>query len=448
MPRLVRRRPLVERIKSYLNPLDFLLWLSEEVDTGDWDQFEKDWALTLGVVLNLVFLVARANSQPTSSRAVDDVFGDDGGAPWFSWLASFVVHLLVCFTAFNTFYTFYRKRHYRMFEASIDQTPTTPSARRVRVDSTPITASPLRFFAETISGSARSRSHPDAQRDVWELAVWDPLPICVRLFCLFSPAHVLLYWIFLPTQLSDPRPSVTIVTTILLTGLLSVQMTFLSSYFTQQVKDSALVHKEVLKEYDTKFVHPRTRPLMRDVGTQFSDEDPAQPGSDTKYNKVDTFTPTFVIHRGFQTSPNPNYVSHVDPEGLSPRRQTYAATPTASKDQALHTPSHLRDASPLVRNPISSIRQPQFRATPTGTGDGGSLGVYSHANSPLRKSASTNFERRLQSNGDFFYKERGTGSVKRPSSPLKKSNVPTTASPLSSTPRRSNMDRRRETGYY
>lgn len=88
MPRLVRRRPLTERIKSYLNPLDFLLWLSEEIDTNDWDQFEKDWALPLGVLLNVVFLIARANSRPNSSRASDDVFGDDGGAPWLSWLVS------------------------------------------------------------------------------------------------------------------------------------------------------------------------------------------------------------------------------------------------------------------------------------------------------------------------------------------------------------------------
>ncbi|THC97702.1 hypothetical protein EYZ11_002808 [Aspergillus tanneri] len=415
MARLVRRRPVAERIKSYLNPLDFLLWLSEEIDANDWDQFEKNWALTLGVILNIAFLIARANSQSSGSRAVDDVFGDEGSAPWSSWFASFVVHLLVCFVALNTFYTFYRKRHYRMFEASIDQTPATPSAHRVHVDSTPVTASPLRYLAQAISSSAQSRAHPSAQRDVWELAVWDPLPI-----------------------------------SIFLTGLLSVQMSFLSSSFTQQAKDSALVHKEVLKEYDVKYVHPRTQPLMRDVSTQFSYKDAAQSGSDAKNNKVDTFTPTFIVHRGFKTSPNPNYVSHVDPEGLSSGRQPLAATPPGSSQYQgpLQTPSHLRDASPVVRKPISSIRQPQFRKTPTGTGDGGSLGIYSHANSPLRRSTSTSFDRRLQSNADFFYKERGTSAMKRPSSPLKRSNVPGSVSPLASTPRRSQGDARRETGYY
>lgn len=86
MPRLIRRQPLKERIKAYLNPLDFLLWLSEHIESNDWDQFEKDWAVTLGFAVNVVFLIARANSRPNGSKAVDDVFGDDGGVPWLSWL--------------------------------------------------------------------------------------------------------------------------------------------------------------------------------------------------------------------------------------------------------------------------------------------------------------------------------------------------------------------------
>ncbi|KAL4875316.1 hypothetical protein BJY04DRAFT_232769 [Aspergillus karnatakaensis] len=437
MPRLVRRQPLAERIKSYLNPLDFLLWLSEEIDTSDWDQFEKNWATTLGVSLNLVFMIARANSRQNGSQAVDDVFGEAAGVSWLSWLASFIVHFLTGAAALNTFYTFNRKRHYRMFEASIDQTPATPSAHRVRVDSTPVAASPLRYLANALSGSADSRAHPNAERDVWELALWDPLPICLRLFCLFSPGHVLIYWIFLPTQLSDPRPSVTIVTTLVVTALLSVQMSFLSTFFKQQAKDSMVVHKEVLKEYDTKFVHPRTQPLMREVGTQFSGPTTA---FEEKYNKVDTYTPAVVINRDFKTSPNPNYVRHIDPEGNTSRNSSYTSTPLRPS-HSVQTPSHLRDASPLVKSQLTAMRQPQFRPTPT-RGDGGSLGIYSHANSPLRKSTPGNFDRRLRNNGDFFYSE----SSARPSSPLKKSNI--SAAPSPSTPGASARNIRRETGRF
>lgn len=89
MPRLVRRRPLTERILSHLNPYDFLLWLSEEFEAGDWDQLEKNWALPIGIALNVVFLIARANSRSGGSKAIDDVFGDDDSASLRGWLVCY-----------------------------------------------------------------------------------------------------------------------------------------------------------------------------------------------------------------------------------------------------------------------------------------------------------------------------------------------------------------------
>lgn len=85
-PRLVRRRKLSERIKSYLNPLDFLLWLSEELESNDWDQWQKDWATPIGVALNIIFLIARANSGPSLQSRGNDVFGDaEGYSGWLAW---------------------------------------------------------------------------------------------------------------------------------------------------------------------------------------------------------------------------------------------------------------------------------------------------------------------------------------------------------------------------
>lgn len=339
-----------------------------------------------------------------------------------------------------------------MFENPIDNNPGTPSAQRVRVDSNPMISSPLRYIANALfTESAHSRAHPDTQRDVWELGIWDPSPLCLRLFCLFSPGHVLVYWLFLPTHLSDPRPSVTIVTTIVLTALLSIQMSLVSSSHKQQAIDQKVVHKEVFKEYDTKYVQPRVNPLMRDVGTQFSDPRDGQPISGDTSNKVETYTPTFIINRGFKTSPNPNYLKHVDPEGFTPVRQPTASTPASSIFQG--TPTISRDGSPLARgNNRTTIRQPQFRpaTTTTTTGDGGSLGVYSHANSPLRKSATTSFDRRLQNNGDFVYKERGTTPLMRSSSPLKKSSIPGSTNPsgLGHVDRSESTHARRQTGRF
>lgn len=79
----------MERIQAYLNPLDFLLWLSEEIDSNDWDEFQRSYSTSIGLGLNLVFLIARANSgrSTSGSSGLDDVFGDDqqGGTGWLSW---------------------------------------------------------------------------------------------------------------------------------------------------------------------------------------------------------------------------------------------------------------------------------------------------------------------------------------------------------------------------
>lgn len=101
MPRLVRRRPLSERILARLNPYDFLLWLSEEFESGDWDQLEKNWAFPIGIALNVIFLIARANSRSGGgSRAFDDVFGEDDGTSLFGWLVSHSSRLCTFYVAY------------------------------------------------------------------------------------------------------------------------------------------------------------------------------------------------------------------------------------------------------------------------------------------------------------------------------------------------------------
>lgn len=88
MPRLVRRAPLSERIKAYLDPWDFLLWLSEELNSTEWEDWIKEWSIPLGATVNFIFIVCRANSSGLD-RSDDDVFGDYDlrqGSGWFAWL--------------------------------------------------------------------------------------------------------------------------------------------------------------------------------------------------------------------------------------------------------------------------------------------------------------------------------------------------------------------------
>lgn len=85
MPRLVRRKPLMQRIMANLNPMDALLWLSEEMETQDWDSAQLGTQIGLG--LNFVFLLARANH--TSKSADDDVFGnEDATTSWSTLIVS------------------------------------------------------------------------------------------------------------------------------------------------------------------------------------------------------------------------------------------------------------------------------------------------------------------------------------------------------------------------
>jgi hypothetical protein len=80
--RLVRKQPLLARIRGALSPSDFLLWASEEIKTRDLDA--KPVGTRLALFCNFAFLLARANSGATTTG--DDVFAEAR----FSWVTLFV----------------------------------------------------------------------------------------------------------------------------------------------------------------------------------------------------------------------------------------------------------------------------------------------------------------------------------------------------------------------
>lgn len=344
-----------------------------------------------------------------------------------------MVHILTLFCFLNAFYTFFRRRHYRLFEQSVDLVPSTPSAKRVRVDSSPMSSSPLRYLSNMLHiPTAEERAHPDAVRDVWEVAVWDPTPLCLRLFCLFSPGHVLVYWLFLPLRPLDPRPSVTVVTTMTLAVLLSAQLFILLTFSSQQAKDAALIHKQVQHEYDSKFVHPSLNKPVRDAGTQMVPQKYA-----SAIPAVTTFTPVTYVNRGFKTSPNPHYTPHLNMDKLSGKTaglQRSVTTPSLTNSGTEAPPPDF--SSPLRPTPTPAFRQPVSKPARPPAGEGGNLGVYSHAHSPLRKQASQSFVR-----------ERSP--EKRPGSPLKRVSTPGDAEGFHVRQRHLKGDgQRRQTGNY
>ncbi|AEO67057.1 d08c936f-b9c3-4593-a4b3-c2ef13c38f34 [Thermothielavioides terrestris] len=428
--RLVRRQPLSQKIRAMLNPMDFYLWLSEEIQTFNWDS--QTFGTRFGLVANFVFLLARANAGGASG-AVDDVFGDAPANGWVSLLASFLQWTLISISALNAFYTMTRSRHYRLFEMNVEAAgPGTPSAQRVRVDSSPASSTPLRLIQEVLRPeTAEQRAHPDRTRDVWEMKVWDPYPATLRMFCLFSPGHVLIHMLFLPLPTLDPRPSVTVFKCFLLQVILSAQMLLMHSRFSQQSKDTAIIQKEVMHEYDVKYVHPRLQPVVREVATQVSIND-----GKIDQEEVTAGTPTTLIRRSFQTHPNPNYTRYVDPDGgqlpqtrttmspqlrpamspgpFSPSKPSASGMRSFAAQVQQHRQSALRRSfSPSVSGGAEAdpptpldVTQPSATSTSTDTGTGtgtntstdfklppnsgfgGSLGVYTHMNSPLKKATS------------------------------------------------------------
>ncbi|KAI2635054.1 hypothetical protein GGS21DRAFT_90290 [Xylaria nigripes] len=398
MPRLIRRRPFLERIKTMLNPMDFLLWLSEEIETHEWSS--KTVGTQMGLAMNFLFLIARANSGGT--RVADPVFDDgDSTGGWLSYLVGALVWFLIGFSGVNAYYTMYRSRKYRLFEADVEKKPATPSARRVRLQSSPASSSPLRLLADVmLPGDAESRAHPDSSRDVWEVSIWDPLPVCLRLFCLFSPGHILVYLMFLPLAPLDARPSITVFNCIVLQAIISSQLMLFQARFSQQNKDTSVVQKEVMHEYDTKIVHPLMYPTVRDAGTQYSRNDV---GTDTDF--VELGTPTVRLRRGFKTRPNPNYAKHFDLDNAGSTYTNVAASPglfspSITKRQQgpvgndlasrLFAAKPARTSTPGLTPSRLNTNQP-VATVPTGistTGTGGYLGVMNHPNSPLKKAQS------------------------------------------------------------
>jgi len=91
MPPYVRKQPVIERIKAWLDVYDVLLWLSEEIESHGWDQVEKAYAVPIGIGINLAFLIARANVG-RSSKSRDDVFAETSPG----WGAAIVSLSIVC----------------------------------------------------------------------------------------------------------------------------------------------------------------------------------------------------------------------------------------------------------------------------------------------------------------------------------------------------------------
>jgi len=157
---------------------------------------------------------------------------------------------------------------------------------------------------------------------------------------------------------------------------------------------------------------------VRDVGIQFPTEPVwnGQKGGWEAVAEVVSGSP-YNSPRGFHTKPNAAYKSHYDPNGFgSINSQPFQSRPVATPSMTGYNiiPPSSGTAIPDHSSPIRHVAaaRPQYKST--STGDGGSLGVYTHAASPLRKAASSNILRQGTSND----------ARRREGSPLKRTSMP------------------------
>lgn len=215
----------------------------------------------------------------------------------------------------------------------------------------------------------------------------------------------------LPLAPLDARPSVTVFKCLAEQVALSALLLALEAKFSQLNKDSRTIQQEVMREYDHKYVRPRLHPTVREAGTQC--------GEDEDGNQVEFVvlgTPTTQIVRSFRPNPNPNYLAHIDPDSTG-RASVGRSTPPSRAESPTFTPtpmnrlvnrpvrqtgefsmapkarpSPLRQSLPAIPVPVqpASPEKPTMSnaGTSTGSSYGGSLGVFSHPRSPLKKAAS------------------------------------------------------------
>lgn len=88
-PRYVRRKSLQERLAGWFNIMDTLLWISEEIETREWDSAVM--GTRSGLILNLIFLLARANLS-IDNYDDDDLFSDSSSTSWFRHFVRLPAH--------------------------------------------------------------------------------------------------------------------------------------------------------------------------------------------------------------------------------------------------------------------------------------------------------------------------------------------------------------------
>ncbi|CAA7271692.1 unnamed protein product [Cyclocybe aegerita] len=261
---VVRKKTLFERIQNIPSAIAFEIALfPQNVPLPT----PKTSARIIGGAIHFVHFCIMAGHDTDDSW---DVISGVQSSSWFDWTTPITI-LLVLVSIYNIYSLATRSRNYK-FHHRTDPL-SSPHAKFVttKLDLEPLpqpsfgkhlrsnTWYAFSYFWRFLLGmQPPTRALPPKEKTarVQELDVWEPTELELELFSIYSPAHALL-WLAMSSS--------NWILSLLIMGVVGVQLHAVIHAYTLLLKDKQLLSAETMKEYNDVFVYPRINPIRRDV---------------------------------------------------------------------------------------------------------------------------------------------------------------------------------------
>lgn len=294
--RLIRKQPLLERIRAY--PFDLLLLVNEARLSIDWDDYVPH-TFPIGTAVSVAFTVfcklhyhytmtgeKRDNQlfrtdystyQHVVSRAINGVssepisvsYGGNNSTKHFAWAlhtSLVVIFLYSLLNAVNVFFFPYRDYSLLNLSASSPRPKGSNVVRRSvsNVSKSGVFGKLMSYFEEKSFYETDSESEADTtyevkvvEKDIWVLKVWDPSHFQLYMAASCSPVVLMMVWLT-----SNTVSFWKMLITILLSNSAAYALVM---KFLQLVSDRQIVYQETFNEYNRKYVIPKTSVLKKNA---------------------------------------------------------------------------------------------------------------------------------------------------------------------------------------
>ncbi|KAJ3514845.1 hypothetical protein NLJ89_g2139 [Agrocybe chaxingu] len=227
----------------------------------------KTSARIIGGAIHFVHFCIMAGHDTDDSW---DIISGVQRSSWFDWTTPITI-ALVLVSIYNTYSLATRSRSYKFHHRTdplssphakfvttkldLEPLPQPSFGKRLRSN----TWYAFSYFWRFLLGmQPPTRALPPKEKTarVQELDVWEPTELELELFGIYSPAHALL-WLAMSSS--------NWILSLLIMGVVGVQLHAVIHAYTLLLKDKQLLSAETMKEYNDVFVYPRINPIRRDV---------------------------------------------------------------------------------------------------------------------------------------------------------------------------------------